>query len=93
MEEFQKHVLERLTNVESELRELRDVTWPVCQAKLDGQNSMNNIFQKKTLLRWLDVDEIRKLLWAKGRLMGLNRDQVATELREILVVEPLADAV
>jgi hypothetical protein len=93
MDEFQKHVLERLTNVEAELRELRDVTWPVCQAKLDGQNSMNNIFQKKTLLRWLDVDEIRKLLWSKGRLMGLTRDQVASELREILVVEPLADAV
>jgi hypothetical protein len=93
MDEFQKHVLERLTNVEAELRELRDVTWPVCQAKLDGQNSMNNIFQKKTLLRWLDPDEIRKLLWAKGRLMGLTRDQVATELREILVVEPLVDAV
>jgi hypothetical protein len=93
MDEFQKHVLERLTNVEAELRELRDVTWPVCQAKLDGQNSMNNIFQKKTLLRWLDVDEIRKLLWSKGRLMGLTRDQVASELREILVVEPLVDAV
>jgi hypothetical protein len=91
--EFQKHVLERLTNVEAELRELRDVTWPVCQAKLDGQNSMNNIFQKKTLLRWLDPDEIRKLLWAKGRLMGLTRDQVATELREILVVAPPVDAV
>jgi hypothetical protein len=93
MDEFQRHVLHRLDNLEGELRELRDVTWPVCQAKLDGQNSMNNIFQKKTLLRWLDVDEIRKLLWSKGRLMGLNRDQVASELREILVVEPLVDAV
>lgn len=93
MDEFHKHVLHRLDNLEGELRELREVTWPVCQAKLDGQNSMNNIFQKKTLLRWLDLDEIRKLLWSKGRLMGLNRDQVASELREILVVEPLADAV
>lgn len=93
MTEFQKHVLERLTNVEEELRELRAVAWPVCQAKLDGQNSMNNIFQKKTLLRWLDPDEIRKLLWSKGRLMGLTRDQVASELREILVEVPLADAV
>jgi hypothetical protein len=93
MDEFQKHVLERLTNVEAELRELRDVTWPVCQARLDGQNSMNNIFQKKTLLRWLDPGEIKKLLWAKGRLMGLTRDQVESELREILVVEPLADVV
>jgi hypothetical protein len=93
MDEFQKHVFERLTNVESELRELRDVTWPVCQARLDGQNSMNNIFQKKTLLRWLDPDEIRKLLWSKGRLMGLTRDQVESELREILVVAPPVDAV
>ena len=93
MTEFQKHVLERLTNVEAELRELRDATWPVCQAKLDGQNSMNNIFQKKTLLRWLDPDEIRKLLWAKGRLMGLTRDQVSSELHEILVVEPPVGAV
>ena len=93
MDEFHKHVLHRLDNLEGELRELREVTWPVCQAKLDGQNSMNNIFQKKTLLRWLDLDEIRKLLWSKGRLMGLNRDQVASELREILVEVPLADAV
>ncbi len=93
MDDFHKHVLHRLDNLEGELRELRDVTWPVCQAKLDGQNSMNNIFQKKTLLRWLDPDEIKKLLWAKGRLMGLTRDQVSSELREILVVEPLADVV
>jgi hypothetical protein len=85
MDELTKHVLHRLDNLEGELRELRDVTWPVCQARLDGQNSMNNIFQKKTLLRWLDVDEIKKLLRTKGIIMGLTRDQVASELREILV--------
>ena len=93
MEEFQKHVLELLTNVEEELRELRAVAWPVCQSQLDEKNNLKNIFQKRTLLRWLDPDEIRKLLWAKGRLMGLTRDQVASELREILVEAPLADAV
>ena len=85
MEEFQKHVLERLTNVEEELRELREVTWPVCQAQLDEKNNLKNIFQKKTLLRWLDVDEIKKLLRSKGIVMGLTRDQVSSELREILV--------
>jgi hypothetical protein len=85
MEEFQKHVLSRLTNVEAELKELRDVTWPVCQAQLDDKNNLKNISQKKTLLRWLDPEEISKLLRTKGILMGLTRDQVACELQEILV--------
>lgn len=93
MDDFQKHVLERLTNVEEELRELRAVTWPVCQAKLDDKNNLKNIFQKKTLLRWLDPVEVRKLLMTKGRVMGLTRDQVASELHEILVVVHPGDAV
>lgn len=92
MDEFHKHVLERLTNVEEELRELRAVTWPVCQAQLDEKNNLKNIFQKKTLLRWLDLEEVTKLLRLKGRLMGLTRDQVACELREILVMERREDA-
>jgi hypothetical protein len=85
MDEFHKHVLHRLDNLEGELRELREVTWPVCQAKLDTANNLNNIFKKKTLLRWLGVDEIKKLLASNGFLMGLTRDQVECELREILV--------
>jgi len=88
MDDFQKHVLERLGNVEGELAELRAITWPVCQAKLDSRNPLNNIKEKKTLLRWLHLDEIKELLRRKGRLMGLTRDQVSVELREILVEAP-----
>jgi len=87
MDEFQKHVLERLGNLEGELAELRAIAWPVCQAKLDGRNPLNNIKEKKKLLMWLHLDEIRELLRRKGRLMGLTRDQVAVELREIRVEE------
>lgn len=93
MEEFHKHVLERLTNVEAELRELREVTWPVCQAQLDTGNNLNNILKKKSLLRWLDVDEIKRLLMFKGAVMGLTRDQVSCELQEILVVAHRMDTV
>ena len=88
MDEFHKHVLERLGNVESELKELRDVTWPVCQARLDDRNPLNNIREKRKLLRWLHVEDIKDLLFRKGRLMGLTRDQVSVELREIRVEEP-----
>lgn len=85
MDEFHKHVLERLTNVEAELKELREATWPVCQAQLDGKNNLKNIFQKRRLLKWLDVDEVAKLLRIKGVIMGVTRDQVACELQEIRV--------
>jgi hypothetical protein len=85
MDEFQKHVFERLDNLEGELKELRDVAWPVCQAKLDDRNPLNNIKEKRKVLRWLHVDDIKDLLRRKGLLMGLTRDQVAVELREIMV--------
>ena len=85
MDEFQKHVLERLTNVEAELKELREVTWPVCQAQLDAGNNLKNIFQKRRLLKWLDPDEVAKLLRIKGVIMGTGRDQVAIELSQIVV--------
>jgi hypothetical protein len=88
MDEFHKHVLERLGNLENELRELRIVTWPVCQAKLDDKNPLNNIREKRTLLRWLHVSDVKDLLRRKGVLMGLTRDQVSVELREIRVEEP-----
>lgn len=87
MDEFQKHVLERLTNVEAELKELREVTWPVCQAQLDAGNNLKNIFQKRRLLKWLDQDEVAKLLRIKGVIMGTGRDQVAIELSQIVVLK------
>jgi hypothetical protein len=85
MDPFHKHVLERLDNLEGELKELRDITWPVCQAKYDDRNPLNNIKEKRKVLRWLHVDDIKDLLRRKGLLMGLTRDQVAVELREIMV--------
>jgi hypothetical protein len=88
MDEFQRHVLKRLGDVENELRELREVAWPVCQARLDNRNPLNNLKQKRKILRWLDMEEIRDLLRRKGLLMGLTRDQVAVELREVLVEAP-----
>jgi len=91
MDEFHKHVLERLTNVEAELKELREVTWPVCQARLDSGNNLQNISQKKSLLRWLDPEEIKGLLRRKGLLMNLTRDLVSCELQAILVEAPRAD--
>jgi hypothetical protein len=85
MEDFQKHILERLTNVEEELRELREVTWPVCQAQLDEKNNLKNIFQKRKLLRWLDLEEVTRLLRLKGLMMKSDREMVNMELKQIVI--------
>ena len=88
MDPFHKHILERLDNLEGELGELREVTWPVCQGLLDKTNPLNNIKQKRKLLRWLSRDIIGELLRLKTQFMGLSRDQVVVELRQVLVEEP-----
>ena len=85
MDEFQKHVLGRIDSLEGELKELRIATWPVCQAKLDDKNPLNNIKEKRKVLRWLHLEDVKDLLRLKGRIMGLTRDQVSVELREILI--------
>jgi hypothetical protein len=92
MDPFHKHILERLDALEGELGELREVTWPVCQGLLDKTNPLNNLKQKRKLLRWLDDELIKELLRLKAIFMGLTRDQVAVELRQVLVEEPRLDA-
>lgn len=69
MDENIKFILKRLTDVEEELRELREITWPVCQMLLDKKNQMNNIEEKKYFFSHLDPDECKKLLRLKNKLM------------------------
>jgi hypothetical protein len=69
--EFQKHVLERLGNLEAELQELRQVTWPVCQGTLDARSGgiFKNMKDKMKFFKFIDIDEMRKLLKAKCLFM------------------------
>lgn len=82
---IRENILPRLDNMESELRELREVTWPYCQAQRDRNSVFHNMKEKRTLLRWLDVDEIRKLLRRKAWWMGVSPTLIDAELKEILV--------
>jgi hypothetical protein len=86
MEELiRKNILPRLDDIEAGLYELREVTWPVCQAQRDDSSPFKFIREKKRFLRWLPLDEIKHLLRRKGILMGISQDLVAQELQEILV--------
>lgn len=84
-------ILPRLDAHEAEIKELRETTWPVCQALLDSsttvKNSMpfRNIPEKRSFLRFLDVDEIRKLLGLKAKWARINEVSLNEELRMVLV--------
>ena len=59
------NILPRLTQLEEEVRELRLVTWPVCQSVRET-SQLTDIKNKKRFLCLLDEDEIQLLLHEKA---------------------------
>ena len=87
--DFERHVLERLTEVEEGLRELRSVSWPVCQGLNEKDSGpFHDIKNKRRFFQFLDVDEIRSLLRSKARFLGMSQDVVVEELRQVRVEVP-----
>ena len=89
MDENFRHIFGRLDNLEAELAELREATWPVCQGLIDKRTGpFQNLKEKRRFFRFLDMDEIRKLLRAKAIFMGISQDLVFEELRQVQVEVP-----
>jgi len=86
MEDVYKHIFGRLDNLEAELAELREATWPVCQGLVDERTGQfDNIRAKRRFFKFLDLDEIRRLLRLKCTFMGRSPDLAVEELRQIRV--------
>jgi hypothetical protein len=86
MEDVYKHIFRRLDNLEAELTELREATWPVCQGLVDERTGQfDNIRSKRRFFKFLDLDEIRRLLRLKCTFMGRSQDLAVEELRQIRV--------
>jgi len=80
-----ENILPRLDNVEAQLKELREVTWPYVQAKRDCLGLDTRKEQQK-LLRWIDLDEVRVLLRRKLYWLHIYEEEmVEEELQQILV--------
>jgi hypothetical protein len=88
MDETVKFIFKRLDNLEAELSELRETTWPVCQGILDENNPYKNIKDKRKFFKFLKADVIKQLLSIKGRFMGKFPTLDVEELRQVLVEEP-----
>jgi len=76
-------ILPRLDAQEHEIRELRTVTWPVCQAHKDRSMPFRNIEEKRRFFRFLDLDEVRNLLRLKAKYAKIDEVSVDQEYRMI----------
>jgi hypothetical protein len=87
LSEFERHVFRRLDNLEAELNELREVTWPVCQGLIEERSgSFQTMSAKRRFFKFIHVDDIIRLLKAKARFKGISQDLAYEELRQIRIV-------
>ncbi len=87
--EFERHVFRRLDNLEAELNDLREVTWPVCQGLIEERSASFQIMTaKRRFFKFMHVDDIMKLLKAKAQFMRNSQDLVYEELRQVRVETP-----
>ena len=82
-----RFVFQRLDNLEVELSELREATWPVCQG-LKEQRSIGTLAEKRRFFKFLDFDIIQRLVRLKGEFKGRYPALDVEELRQVLVEEP-----
>ena len=78
---IRENILPRLDAHEAELWELRGATWPVCQALKDRNMPFRNIEEKRRFFKFLDRDEIRRLLRLKARYARIDEVSLEEEIR------------
>ena len=87
MDENWRFVFQRLDNLEMELSELREVTWPVCQG-IKEQRGHASVAEKRRFFKFLDFDIVQRLVRLKGEFKGRYPALDVEELRQVLVEEP-----
>jgi hypothetical protein len=84
---IRENILPRLDNLDAEITDLRDVTWPVCQGQRDtaAGGPFANLNAKSYFLKFLHIDDIRRLLRRKAAVMGICPSVAEEELRQIKI--------
>jgi hypothetical protein len=85
---LRENILPRLDTLDAEMNDLREVTWPVCQGQRDTSagGPFANLNAKAYFLKFLHIDDIRRLLRRKAIVMGICPTVAEEELRQILIV-------
>jgi hypothetical protein len=64
-------LIPRLDQLEAEVKMLREVTWPVCQALLEEKDPTKMATEKRKFFTLLYKDEALDLLHRKARFTGI----------------------
>ena len=70
-------LIPRITNLECDLRDLRKITWPVCQA-LKEHSQLTDVDSKRLFMECLDDNEVKDLLKLKAEFSYRNEVQLST---------------
>jgi hypothetical protein len=75
-EEFMRtFLLPRLDQLEAEVKALREVTWPVCQALLEEGDPLKHTQEKRKFLKMFYKDEAIDLLLKKAAFERLRENE------------------
>ena len=74
---IRENILPRITQLEEEVRMLRAVTWPICQA-LKESSQLDDIPNKKRFFSILDEDEVKMLLLEKSKISKQSQPKYST---------------
>ena len=88
MDEYHKHVFQRLDNLEAELSELREATWPVCQGLKDQRSQFSNMKEKRRFFKFLHPQDIWTLVKTKARYLQMSRASAVEEYRLVQGAAP-----
>ena len=70
-------LIPRITNLECDLRDLRKITWPVCQS-LKENSQLTDIDSKRLFLECLDDQEVKDLLKEKAEFSHKGEVKMST---------------
>ena len=82
-------LIPRLDQLEAEVKMLRELTWPVCQALREKGNPLACAEEKRRYFRLLYKDEAINLLEKKARFTGITSPEIIhQEYDSILLAVP-----
>ena len=74
------NILPRITQLELEIRELRRVTWPVCQSIRESSQLADMENKRRFLEMLLDSDEVQQLIYEKASVSSRPLTYSSTSL-------------
>ena len=82
-------LIPRLDQLEAEVKMLRELTWPVCQAQKEHGNPLSCIEEKRKYFKLLYKDEALDLLEKKARFTGITSPAITHQELDLILLQEM----